>query len=55
MIENNKELINFKYKLIIHFKIKNMKEIKWFLEIKIKYKFNNIKIYQINYIYILFH
>ena len=55
MIKNDKELINLKYELITHFKIKDIKEIKWFLEMKIEYEFNDIKIHQVNYIYILFH
>ena len=55
MIKDDEKLINLKHELIIHFEIKDMREVKWFLDMKIKYKFNDIKIYQMNYIHTLLH
>ena len=55
MIKDDKELINLKYELIIHFKMKDLKEIKRFLEMEIEYESNDIKIHQMNYIHTLFH
>ena len=55
MTENDEELASLKRELIAHFEMKDMKEVKRFLEMKIEYEFNDIKIHQTNYIHMLFY
>ena len=55
MIKDNEELTSLKRELTIYFKMKDIKEIKWFLGMKIEYESNDIKIHQMNYIHILLH
>ena len=55
MTEDDEELASLKRGLITRFEMKDMKEVKRFLEIKIEHESNDIKIHQMNYIHTLLH
>ena len=55
MTKDDEELTSLKRELTTRFEMKDMREIKRFLEMKIEHEFNDIKIHQMNYIHILFH
>ena len=55
MTEDDEELASLKRGLTTHFKMKDIKEVKRFLGMKIEYESNDIKIHQMNYIHTLFH
>ena len=55
MTKDDEELTSLKRELTIRFEMKDMREVKRFLEMKIEHEFNDIKIHQANYIHTLLH
>ena len=55
MTKDDEELTSLKHELTTHFEMKDMREIKRFLGMKIEHESNDIKIHQMNYIHILLH
>ena len=55
MTKDDEELTSLKHELTTHFEMKDLREVKRFLEMKIEHESNDIKIHQMNYIHTLFH